>query len=1212
VKHRIANHFVLAVLAVATLIAVLFGCDNPLVSQMRDEIIDDVETYLAGEKPTVLSVSPVADAPAVSTSATIVVTFDIALDPETLTGENVQLIRLSGEVDVPGTIDYDDDTHAVTFTPDDRLDVATTYRLTVTTAVTSAEGAKLAAAFVTEFTTQFFHDDEIALVLSYASADFDLTSSAPIIVGLLSVPQPETPDPPEDYITELTSSPIIAESTVRIPQSAIPQESAEAVVYLYHDINNNGSYDGPPDTRLYVRTGVAGNMDDGAALYDDPPYVGEFANFTAAYVLSVGTSYAINYVEGEQPAVVSVTPTNGSTGLPTSTSVVVTFDMGLDPATVTSDNVQLLPISGGVEVPATLDYNNVTHTVTITPSAWLDVNTTYQVRITTSVTSAEGIGLPTEFTSQFATRYFHDDEIGLMLSYSSDIFELNADAPMGIILFTVPLPYPPDPPEDYMTILSGSPVTGEGPIRIAQSDIPQGTETAIVGLFHDHNNNGNPDGVEETYYVVLGAPGNLGGEGMLMAGEPVGGYYNFNPDAVITVGNGYDVTYVEESPYDPDGFEGGDDAGPAASRLLEQGVNETARNLDVPDDVDFFRFTPATTDSYQIRVMETDYEITISLYDNDSDALTGVGGYHLSLGTGSAERIVNPDGTLLTGGHEYYLRVESLEGGLGPYELGYTWTPVDPDGNEDTDDVKGGATPLPLGVGSPVTATLDAYDSDWFEIELETANTYVLDVQEDPSCFGFGAEERGLELYFRIERAPDTSSTAIYWEMDETTLFIGDPDGWSSDPGDDGTGTYYVQIQNQTPQVGSDQPTAQYTISLTYGPDSADRLDNPYSGENDYDLWNEHGPAGYNVSPYLKLGTKGGVRTIYTVEPGVEPQEDVDWFSFTVGSIYNEYLIIVEPAGPVDGITVDYIIYPNMIDGSDSVPDTSSPVMGGSAWPSDETIRGGTLYPLTARDYEDPADPIIIPTNAERRWWIGVSRAGTPGNVPTGRYRIRVLAAPDSEDNYYVSPEEPDVEVEMIDADGEVFFIGGIDETPFLGIRNQQTGGQTFETRNLLEWSASPYEIDTVYNSIYRKNYAGLIGEPDGVTDPSVDHEFYWFQLPTAVGNFVLLAISDSTPNIPFTFSYWEITAAQFEALKDDEVITEVELNETATPVVIDSGFIEMYQEERIESTIMPSDIDHYFFFKVQRDDDRATYTDQYGTVWDYAPHGQYRFMFFD
>ena len=103
------------------------------------------------------------------------------------------------------------------------------------------------------------------------------------------------------------------------------------------------------------------------------------------------------------PAVTSVSPLSGGTGVSATTQVKATFDQPLDPATVTTSSVSLKTTSGGTAVPATVGYDAATQSVTLTPSSPLADATTYTARIETVVKSDEGTPLSGVVTWSFTT-----------------------------------------------------------------------------------------------------------------------------------------------------------------------------------------------------------------------------------------------------------------------------------------------------------------------------------------------------------------------------------------------------------------------------------------------------------------------------------------------------------------------------------------------------------------------------------------------------------------------------------------------------------------------------------------------------------------------------------------------------------------------------------------------------------------------------------------
>lgn len=99
------------------------------------------------EAPAVLAVTPANDENEVEPGATIELTFSEPVDPETLTAENVSVEAVTGLVG--GELDYSGVT--AVFTPHVPLSLLEEYTVTVSTAVTDADGTPLAEPFESSF-----------------------------------------------------------------------------------------------------------------------------------------------------------------------------------------------------------------------------------------------------------------------------------------------------------------------------------------------------------------------------------------------------------------------------------------------------------------------------------------------------------------------------------------------------------------------------------------------------------------------------------------------------------------------------------------------------------------------------------------------------------------------------------------------------------------------------------------------------------------------------------------------------------------------------------------------------------------------------------------------------------------------------------------------------------------------------------------------------
>jgi hypothetical protein len=104
--------------------------------------------------------------------------------------------------------------------------------------------------------------------------------------------------------------------------------------------------------------------------------------------------------EGSPTTAAAVSPLEHSTGLALSTTPKVVFAAGVDPSTVDGDSVRLVDGRTGQTVPASVSYEDVSRTATITPSAPLHRSKPY--RIVVDGVLADGLPLPA-FASTFTT-----------------------------------------------------------------------------------------------------------------------------------------------------------------------------------------------------------------------------------------------------------------------------------------------------------------------------------------------------------------------------------------------------------------------------------------------------------------------------------------------------------------------------------------------------------------------------------------------------------------------------------------------------------------------------------------------------------------------------------------------------------------------------------------------------------------------------------------
>jgi hypothetical protein len=110
-------------------------------------------------------------------------------------------------------------------------------------------------------------------------------------------------------------------------------------------------------------------------------------------------------VDTTPPTVSSVSPASGATGVSVAALALVTFSEAMDAATISTSTIELRTASNAL-VTASLNYDSVTKTATLTPSSVLLNGAVYTVTVkagATGVKDAAGNPLAATFTSSFTT-----------------------------------------------------------------------------------------------------------------------------------------------------------------------------------------------------------------------------------------------------------------------------------------------------------------------------------------------------------------------------------------------------------------------------------------------------------------------------------------------------------------------------------------------------------------------------------------------------------------------------------------------------------------------------------------------------------------------------------------------------------------------------------------------------------------------------------------
>jgi hypothetical protein len=105
-----------------------------------------------------------------------------------------------------------------------------------------------------------------------------------------------------------------------------------------------------------------------------------------------------------RPTVTSTVPADDATNVAVGNNITATFSEGMNAATITNVSFSVRKTNLGPSVPGAVTYNVGNRTATFNPTGNLDVNTTYDVTITTAVSDLAGNTMAQPYTFSFRTR----------------------------------------------------------------------------------------------------------------------------------------------------------------------------------------------------------------------------------------------------------------------------------------------------------------------------------------------------------------------------------------------------------------------------------------------------------------------------------------------------------------------------------------------------------------------------------------------------------------------------------------------------------------------------------------------------------------------------------------------------------------------------------------------------------------------------------------
>jgi len=340
--------------------AILTGVKDVLGNTLASSIS---WTFITADNvpPAVTAVSPADGAVNVQIATSVVLTFSEQMSPASISGATITLRNGATSADVPATVAYDAATTSAILAPLSPLSFATVFAVTVSTAARDIAGNALANAFTSGFTTASAPDVTPPAVVSAIPANG--ATNVPV-TSLVKV-----------IFSEAMNPASVNASTIVLKQTATGTAVAGAVSY---DVAANSATLTP-----------AGSLSEGTAYTLTVAGPTDVAGNALVGTFSSGfTTVAVGDVT--PPTVVSTSPADGATNVPTTVVITATFSETMDPATVNATTFSVNHTGSGVSVSGPVTYDAASRTATLTPSSPLTNNATYLGTITTGAKDVAG------------------------------------------------------------------------------------------------------------------------------------------------------------------------------------------------------------------------------------------------------------------------------------------------------------------------------------------------------------------------------------------------------------------------------------------------------------------------------------------------------------------------------------------------------------------------------------------------------------------------------------------------------------------------------------------------------------------------------------------------------------------------------------------------------------------------------------------------------
>jgi hypothetical protein len=298
-------------------------------------------------------------------NSAIDVSFNQAMNASTINTTTFLVTIPPSTTPIGGTVTYDATNHIAIFTPSSPLTPSTTYKVTITTGVESADGVFLASDYVFTFTTSASGSTTPPTVIS--------TNPNGGATGVATNQKITATFSEQMLSTTITGTTFtLVDTTTSTPVSG---------TVTYSIIGATATF--TPSSAL-----ATGNLFTATITTGATDLEGNAIATAVTWTFTTGSG-----TDTTAPTITLTNPANGATGVDTTASVNATFSKAMDPATLNPATFTLVDTTASAPVSGKITYDSANWIVTLTPTSALTSGHSFTATVTTGAKDLEGNAL---------------------------------------------------------------------------------------------------------------------------------------------------------------------------------------------------------------------------------------------------------------------------------------------------------------------------------------------------------------------------------------------------------------------------------------------------------------------------------------------------------------------------------------------------------------------------------------------------------------------------------------------------------------------------------------------------------------------------------------------------------------------------------------------------------------------------------------------------